>query len=150
MFKYIIVLILSTLAACQKAPQEQKVPQALEAKQAIRSILETQAEAWSNYDLESFMEGYWRSDSLKFFGAKGITYGWENTLKGYQKRYSSPDHTGSLRFKLESITQINASAYFVMGRFFLTRKVGDTQGIFTVIFKYIEGEWKIVADMSCA
>lgn len=144
MSKYFIIIILSSLAACQKAPQES------EAKQTIRSILQAQAEAWSNYDLEGFMEGYWRSDSLKFFGAKGLTYGWENTLKGYQARYSSPQHTGRLRFEVEDISQIAPTAYFVMGRFFLTRAVGDAQGIFMLVFKRIKGEWKIVADMSCS
>ena len=31
------------------------------------------------------MEGYWKSESLKFYGANGVTYGWDNTLERYQK-----------------------------------------------------------------
>ncbi|MDA7724243.1 hypothetical protein N8836_01430 [Flavobacteriaceae bacterium] len=38
---------------------------------------------------------------------------------------------------------------FAMGRYFLSRNVGDANGVFMVIFKKIKGEWKIVADMSC-
>lgn len=118
-------------------------------KQAIRDVLEKQRVAWSNNDLEGFMQGYWKSDSLKFYGSKGITYGWEQTLANYKKGYPTKDHSGTLNFKLNDISKISEGSYWVMGEFFLTRPVGDANGIFMIIFKKIDGEWKIVADMSC-
>jgi hypothetical protein len=36
-----------------------------------------------------------------------------------------------------------------MGAFHLKRNVGDANGIFMIIFKKINDEWKIVADTSC-
>jgi hypothetical protein len=36
-----------------------------------------------------------------------------------------------------------------MGEYFLSRTVGDANGVFMIIFKKIDGAWKIVADMSC-
>ena len=36
-----------------------------------------------------------------------------------------------------------------MGQYHLKRSVGDANGVFVIIFKKIDGEWKIVADMSC-
>ena len=47
--------------------------------------MKTQEVAWSNYDLEGFMKGYWKSDSLKFHGSNGDTYGWDKTLANYKK-----------------------------------------------------------------
>ncbi len=118
-------------------------------QKAIHAVMETQQKAWSGGDLEGFMEGYWKSDSLKFHSSRGITYGWQNTLDNYKKRYPTKAHSGTLKFKINDISQINGDSYFVMGEYHLTREVGDANGVFMIIFKKIEGEWKIIADMSC-
>jgi hypothetical protein len=68
-------------------------------KDAIMAVLKAQRIAWSNNNIEEFMEGYWKSDSLKFYGSNGVTYGWENTLERYQKSYPTEDHTGKLSFR---------------------------------------------------
>ena len=115
----------------------------------IRAVIAKQQEAWSNYDLEGFMEGYWKNDSLKFFGSRGITYGWDQTLANYKKGYPSKEVAGELTFTLESITPIEGESYYVMGRYHLERKMGNADGVFIIIFKKINGQWKIVADMSC-
>ncbi len=117
--------------------------------QAIKNLLEEQRLAWNNYDLEAFMEGYWKSDSLKFYGSNGVTHGWKNTLERYQKGYPSKAHTGELVFKIKSISKIEDTSYYVMGAFFLYREVGDANGIFMIVLKKIDGQWKIIADTSC-
>ncbi len=118
-------------------------------KQAILGVMKQQESAWSQNDLEGFMDGYWRSDSLKFYGSNGITYGWNNTLANYKKGYPTKDHSGTLSFKINDISKIESDSYWVMGEYFLKRKVGDANGIFIIIFRKIDGTWKIVADMSC-
>ncbi len=118
-------------------------------KSAILAVLNEQSKAWSNHDLEGFMQGYWKSDSLKFFGKSGITYGWQNTLDRYKRGYPNKEHTGTLEFTITSISRIEENSYYVMGEFFLSRKVGNANGIFMIIFKRIDGEWKIIADTSC-
>ena len=47
------------------------------------------------------------------------------------------------------ISKIENDSYWVMGEYFLSREVGDANGVFMIIFKNILGSWKIVADMSC-
>jgi len=111
--------------------------------------MKDQEKAWSENDLEGFMQGYWKNDSLKFYGSSGLTYGWDKTLANYKKGYPTKDHSGKLHFKINDISKIKKNAYWVMGNYFLQRKVGDANGIFMIIFKKIKGEWKIVADMSC-
>lgn len=118
-------------------------------KNEIMKVLNMQQEAWSNTDIEGFMQGYWKSDSLKFFGKNGLTQGWENTLSNYKKGYPTADEMGKLSFSLKTISRINKGAYFVMGEFHLSRKAGDANGIFMIIFKKINGKWKIIADTSC-
>ena len=53
------------------------------------------------------------------------------------------------KFKINDISKIKEEAYFVMGEYYLTRKVGNANGVFMIIFKKIDGEWKIIADTSC-
>lgn len=68
--------------------------------QAIKTVLNHQASDWSEGNLERFMDGYWKSDSLMFVGANGITYGWQATLDNYKTRYPDPGHTGMLDFEI--------------------------------------------------
>ena len=115
----------------------------------IRLVLEKQVTAWNKHDLEGFMDGYWKSDQLKFYGASGLTLGWDQTLANYKKRYPTKRETGTLNFVINDISIIEGNNYWVMGEYHLKREIGDAEGIFIIIFKQINGEWKIVADMSC-
>lgn len=118
-------------------------------KKDIEKTLKKQRIAWSKNDMEGFMEGYWKSDSLKFYSKNGVTKGWYNTLDRYEKAYPTEDHTGKLSFKINDISKINDGAYFVLGEYHLKRNVGNATGIFMVVFKKINGEWKIIVDTSC-
>lgn len=120
-----------------------------EDKAAILEVMSLQEKAWSNNDLEGFMKGYWKSDSLKFFGSSGLTKGWQQTLDNYKKGYPTKEHSGTLNFTIKDISKIDNGSYWVMGEYHLKRGVGDANGVFLIIFKKINGEWKIVADMSC-
>lgn len=116
---------------------------------AIRKVMADQQQAWNDYDLEGFMQGYWKSEELKFYGSNGVTYGWNNTLARYKKGYPSKEHTGTLKFVLNDISKIDQTSYYVMGEYHLERSVGNADGIFMIIFKKIDGKWKIIADTSC-
>lgn len=120
-----------------------------EDKKALLSVLKTQEKSWNQFDLEGYMQGYWKSDSLRFFGSKGLTNGWQQTLDNYKKGYPSKEYTGTLKFTVDNISQIEENSYSVMGQYHLTRDTGNAKGVFMIIFKKIDGEWRIVADMSC-
>jgi len=81
-----------------------------------------------------------------FIGSKGIVYGYDNTLKRYQTSYSSLEQMGKLRFDILHINRLDENAYLVVGKFYLTRTVGDLSGIFTLTFRRINGEWVITSD----
>jgi ketosteroid isomerase-like protein len=115
---------------------------------AIRKILSDQTEQWNKGDLEKFMEGYWHSDSLMFIGKSGITYGYSNALKNYQTGYSDTVQMGKLRFELVSLKPISNDHYFVVGKWFLNRSIGDLSGVYTLLFRKIKGEWFIIVDHS--
>jgi hypothetical protein len=119
------------------------------AEAGIRLVMEAQEIAWNKHDLESFMQGYWKSETLKFYGSKGLTLGWESTLANYKKGYPTKADSGTLNFVINDISKIEGDNYWVMGEYHLKREVGDANGVFIIIFKKIDGHWKIIADMSC-
>ena len=143
--KIIFPLILLLIIGSCKTTQ----PTATDDVAAIRSILAQQQKAWSANDLEGFMAGYWKSEELTYFSRGKITKGWQTTLANYRTNYPSTEATGELNFEIANITKINEDAYWVMGSYFLTREAGDANGTFMIIFKRINGEWKIIGDSSC-
>jgi ketosteroid isomerase-like protein len=114
----------------------------------IRKMLADQISFWNKGDIPGFMQGYWENDSLVFIGKNGPTYGYNNTLRNYQKNYPNKDYMGVLNFDILSVQAIEKDHFFVIGKFMLQRKVGDASGHFTLIFKRINGVWKIVSDHS--
>ncbi len=114
----------------------------------IRTVLEKQRNDWNKGDLEAYMGGYWKSDSLMFIGKSGITYGWENTLNNYKKGYPDTSFMGHLDFDILKVIRLSKSAYYVIGKWHLNRSVGDYGGAFTLLFRKIKKQWLIVADHS--
>ncbi len=115
---------------------------------AIQSILDNQIKYWNSGNLDSFMVGYLHSDSLVFIGKSGATYGYENTLKNYKKNYPDKSHMGKLNFEIVSMKPLSANYYFVIGKWFLKRTVGDLNGVYTLVFKKTKEGWKIISDHS--
>ncbi len=62
------------------------------------------------------MESYWKSDSLKFIGKSGITYGWISTLNNYKKNYPDTSAMGKLDFSVLEIKRLSKRYYFVVGK----------------------------------
>ena len=147
----LLCLVISTSCISQVSALVSEVTSTTEKedKTAILAVMKLQEKAWSAHDLEGFMQGYWKNDSLKFYGGGGITKGWQQTLDNYKKGYPTKEHSGTLNFIINDISKIDEGSYWVMGEYYLKRSVGDANGVFIIIFKEIEGVWKIVADMSC-
>ena len=107
-----------------------------------------QTNAWNKGDLTSFMQTYWNSDSLMFIGREGVNYGWQKTLANYKKHYPDTAAMGKLRFELVDIKRLSEIYFFVIGKWYLTRSIGDLKGAFSLLFRKNSGKWVIVADHS--
>ena len=144
--KYIYVFIVILLWGCETTSQTDEDLETAET--AIRKVMSNQEDAWNNHDLEGFMKGYLKSDSLKFYGRNGLTKGWHQTLANYQKNYPTKSESGRLNFVINDISKIEDNSYWVMGEYHLKRDIGNADGVFLIIFKKINNQWRIVADMS--
>lgn len=137
-----LLLILLFFSSFQSSAQSKDEKQ-------ILAILENQTNAWNKANIESFMKGYWQNDSLMFIGKSGITYGYAQTLANYKKNYPDKDAMGILKFTLIKVIKLSGDAYYVIGKWHLTReKNGDIGGHYTLLFRKIKGKWVIVADHS--
>ncbi len=140
--KYLLAFIIAvTLSACSTTPNNEG---------QIRQILDEQAKGWNSGDIDAYMQaGYWQHDSLLFIGSKGPTYGYDNTLNNYKRAYPNKAKMGQLTFSQLQIRPIDVSHYFVVGKWYLARTEDeDLNGHFTLLFKKIDGQWRIIADHS--
>jgi ketosteroid isomerase-like protein len=112
----------------------------------IRSVMDEQVKTWNSGNIDAFMQTYWKSDSLLFVGSRGPSYGWQNTLDGYKKRYPDTTTTGKLDFAILQIKSLSSEYSFVLGKWHLKRTIGDAGGYFTLLFRKINGKWLIVVD----
>jgi uncharacterized protein (TIGR02246 family) len=121
---------------------------------AARNVLTVQRDAWNRGDLEAFMQGYWKSDQIRFAGGDSFKYGWQATLKSYQNGYPTAAAMGKLDFDLVEVREISPDVVYVFGTWKLTRanEAPDKapHGLFTLIAERKDGAWVITRDHTSA
>jgi len=115
-------------------------------KQAILKVLEKQRIAWNNGDIDGYMQGYWKSDSLMFVGKSAPVYGWQSTLDRYKNAYPDKAAMGKLTFTILKFRLLDKTNAFVLGAWRLDREKDAPGGYFTLWFRKINGTWVIVVD----
>lgn len=114
----------------------------------IDALFEYQIKAWNEGDVDDFMLGYWNDERLIFVGSTGPTYGYQNTLEGYKKRYPDRAAMGRLAFDILEKRQWDRRTIQVIGKFTLYREKDTPTGHFSLLVRKIKGEWLIVSDHS--
>jgi ketosteroid isomerase-like protein len=132
-----LFLLITSLVYSQ--PNEEK---------SIRQLLSVQTESWNRGDIEGFMQTYWKSDSLMFFGKTGVHFGWQETLNNYKKGYPDTTAMGKLSFDIITIKKLSPEYYYVVGKWMLKRTVGDLSGHYDLLLRKIKGKWYIISDHS--
>jgi mannan endo-1,4-beta-mannosidase len=112
----------------------------------IKKIFFQQEVDWNKGDIDSFMKAYWNSEELQFGGANGITRGWQQTLDNYKRGYPDKKTMGKLSFQIKDMTQQGELVVSLTGSWVLDRKHDRPGGHFLLIWRKIDGEWKIVVD----
>jgi ketosteroid isomerase-like protein len=117
---------------------------------AVRRLLDAQVAAWNRGDLEGFMKGYWKSDSLTFYSGGNVSHGWQVTLDRYRKRYQSEGHEmGTLVFDLHDVTVVAPGQALVRGGWSLKLRDGEPHGLFTLWLRWFpDAGWRVVHDHS--
>jgi hypothetical protein len=132
------VILATVVILCGCAPKKP-------GETAIRELLQRQQVAWNQGNIEEFMEGYWKSDSLMFIGTK-ITYGWDSTLARYHKTYPDRNAMGQLTFTFYDFKFVSDDACLVTGKYQLKRATDEPSGMFTLLLRRKGDRWLIVYD----
>ena len=136
----LIILITLALSGCSNASEDPK--------EEIIQLMKDQEEAWNKGSLEEFMYPYWNSDSLAFIGSSGINYGWNKTLENYQRSYPNKDKMGRLEFLNLTWQSLGDEYYHINGKWTLYRKADTLSGHYSLVWKKINNQWKIINDHS--
>ena len=117
---------------------------------SIMKVMSLQQDAWNKGDIDSFMQGYLKSDELVFSGKSGPVYGWENTKKRYYSSYPNTKIMGKLNFAIKKIRSLSSNSAYLIGEYYLKRSGEDSNGHFTLLWKKIGSNWLIVSDHTSA
>jgi ketosteroid isomerase-like protein len=137
----ILLLSLAILLVSCQSPHDPSAD-----KMAIARVMFDQQNAWNEGDIEKYMTGYLRSDSLRFASGGNITYGWQTTLDRYLKGYPDAKTMGKLTFSKIDIRLISKTSALVFGKWELEREQDHPWGLYTLIFEKTNEGWRIVHD----
>ena len=116
----------------------------------IMKVMKFQENAWNSGDINSFMQGYIKSDELVFSGKSGPVYGWNETRNRYLKNYPDTQTMGQLKFTVNKIRSVSSDVAFLIGEYYFTRSLEDSYGHFTLFWKKINNKWLIISDHTTA
>jgi ketosteroid isomerase-like protein len=125
-------------------------PISLKDSLGIMNVMSLQQDAWNNGDIDSFMQGYLKSEELVFSGKSGPIYGWDNTRKRYYSSYPNTQIMGKLNFTVKKIRSISLNSAYLIGEYYLKRSTEDSYGHFTLLWKKVDDNWLIVSDHTSA
>lgn len=136
----VVIAALLTCCAPHRAPVGDAAAQ-------IRLVLNDQVEAWNAGDLDGYMKGYWRSDSLSFHGGTRLISGWDSLHAMYASAYPG-ERRGRLAFTDVDVSILCEDAAWVRGRWNVELPDTVRSGRFTLIFRRTGDGWRIVHDHS--
>jgi len=135
----LLFVILMILASCANPAADES---------AIIASMESSRDSWNRGDLEGFVHNYWQTDSTQFIGKSGITYGYNSVLGRYKKGYPDRATQGTLDYQFIHLERISSKVYYQVGKYTLYRESDTLSGHFTLLWRKIEGQWRIVSDHS--
>src|SRR5688572_18569847 len=113
---------------------------------SILKVLTDQAEAWNRGDLETFLDGYWRSEQTVFAGGGTVHRGLDAMAARYRKTYDTPGKMGKLTLAHRKFESIERDRAVVTGSWDLERAKDKPGGVFTLIFRRLPEGWRIAHD----
>lgn len=144
MKKLIILLFLTALAAGTAFGQSEKAKAKIMSE--IEKVINEQVAAWNKGDIDGFMEGYWKSDEMRFVSGNSVTMGWQSALDRYKRSYDTREKMGTLTFSDPVVVVLDKNNAYVFGRWTLTRTEDSPTGLFTLVFRRTNDGWRIIHD----
>ncbi len=119
---------------------------AADAETGIKAALNTQVEAWNRGDIPTFVDTYAEDCT---FVSKHVLEGRAQLLARYKTQYPTPDAMGKLTFGNLHVKLLDKRIAIATGEWHLDRPKeggGPVGGIFSLVFRFEHGAWRIVLD----
>lgn len=132
--------------SCSGGSFDENSAVANQAKQDVLKELYAQQDCWNKGDIDCFMLGYWNNDSLMFVSGERISYGWKQVTDNYKRKYNSKELMGELTFNVDKAEVLSPTSVVIVGQWDLKNESADFGGKFTLLWRKIDGNWKVVID----
>ncbi len=146
----LFAVLTGPLGCASAAPQLEKssaVEVAPVDEAAVLAILEESATAWSAGDLEAFVSIY--AEDCLFMTSSGLTRGRAAVLTRYRERYPDRQAMGTLQLEVVETRPAPPGGLAIAARWILAYPDRPAaSGHTLVIFRRIDGNWRIVQDAS--
>jgi len=140
------IVLLPVLLCLAAGCAEKEARLEFELEDEIRKVVLEGAAWWNEGNIEGYMETYWKSPDLRFASGGKVTFGWQKTLEGYQKRYPDRAAMGRLVFSDLDITILSHESALAFGSWRLEREHDQPHGLFTLLLRRFDDGWRIVHD----
>ena len=148
----LLLLLLAAwmLSACTGPASSSRPEPSPHVADSVRAVLDAQVAAWNRGAVRGFMDGYARTDSLRFVSGGTVRMGWQAALDGYERGYPDAEAMGTLRFDSLDVQVLAPEWAMVFGRWHLQRAADAPNGLFTLLFHKRPEGWRIVHDHTSA
>lgn len=140
------ILLGTTLMLAVLGCRDSSAPDPEAARTAIRTLLQAQVTAWNRGDLNAFMGGYARTDSLRFASGGTVRHGWDTARARYRAAYPNRAAMGTLAFEQLAIRVLSPRYAQVFGQWRLQRADDAAHGVVTLIVERRPEGWRIIHD----
>lgn len=112
----------------------------------VRDTLQQQIADWNRGDIDAFMRSYWKDPNVRFASGGDIKRGWAPVLEQYKLRYPDKSAMGKLTTAELDVTALSTDSALAFGRWIVTAEGQDVCGLFSLVWRRIDGSWVIVHD----
>jgi uncharacterized protein (TIGR02246 family) len=113
------------------------------AEAEIREVLEAQAAAWSQGDLEGYISRL--ASDVRYVTSDGLVVGRDVLRERYGAAFGSSGAMGQLALQIDRIEVVGEAAFVVL-RWALTGSLADRGGHALLGFVHREGRWELSYD----
>ena len=117
---------------------------------AVRSVMAATREAWNRGDLAGYMAGFARSERTRHIFNRDVTVSHSAIEARFRSRYPDPSSMGTISNSDLDISVLAPDAASAFAHWTFERDGKTFAGVFTLIFRRLDGRWVIVHDHSTA
>ena len=145
-----LVFSISACSGARSVSHTLNADDAVKAEEAIRHVLSESRAAWNRGDITAYMNSHWRDERIVHVFNDDVTIGYSAIEGRYRARYPDPKNRGTISGPELDVWILEPAVAIAFGRWSFEHGEVRMNGVVTLVFRRIDGEWLIVHDHSTA